>query len=258
MKELTLDCPTVEKTLVGFIRDEVHKAGFQTVVLGNSGGLDSAVSAYLAQRALEASNVIGVIMPYKTSSKESLEDARLVADNLGIRTLDIDITPLVDPYFSLFPEADHIRRGNKMARERMSILYDLSRKYEALVLGTSNKSELLMGYFTIYGDGAYALNALGDLYKTQVRQLAQHLGVPARIIDKVPSADLWQGQTDEDELGITYEELDRILYYLIDQQYPPEKAVMLGLDRQSVEAIQNQVARSQFKRRLPLVARLST
>ena len=145
-----------------------------------------------------------------------------------------------------------------MARERMSILYDLSRKYEALVLGTGNKSEILMGYFTIYGDGACALNPLGDLYKTQVRQLAQHLGVPARIIDKVPSADLWQGQTDEDELGITYEELDRILYYLIDQQYPPEKVEELGLDRQSVEAILNQMARSQFKRRLPLVARFST
>jgi len=258
MKELAIDCPTIEKTLIDFIRDGVHKAGFQKVVFGLSGGLDSAVSAYLAQSALGASDVIGVIMPYKTSSQESLEDARLVADNLVIRTLNIDITPLVDPYFSLFPEADHIRRGNKMARERMSILYDLSRKYEALVLGTGNKSEILMGYFTIYGDGACALNPLGDLYKTQVRQLARHLGVPTRIIDKVPSADLWQGQTDEDELGISYEKLDRILYYLIDQQYPSEKVVMLGFDRQSVEAAQNQVARSQFKRRLPLVARLST
>ena len=258
MNELNIDCPTVEKHLVGFISEEVHKAGFKKVVLGLSGGLDSAVSAYLAQKALGASHVIGVIMPYQTSSQESLEDARLVADTLGIASQNVDITPLVDPYFSLFPEADHIRRGNKIARERMSILYDLSRKYQALVLGTGNKSELLMGYFTIYGDGAYALNALGDLYKTQVRQLARHLEVPARIIDKVPSAELWSGQTDEGELGISYDKLDRILYYLIDQQYPLEKVVELGFDRQSVEAVQQRISRSQFKRRLPLIAKIPT
>ena len=257
MKELTIDCPQVEKTLVGFIREEVGKAGFSRVVFGLSGGLDSAVSAYLAQRALGASHVIGVIMPYRTTSKESLDDARLVADTLGIETQHIDITPFVDPYFALFPEADRIRQGNKIARERMTILYDLSRKYEALVLGTGNKSELLMGYFTIYGDGACALNPLGDLYKTQVRQLARHLGVPAGIVDKVPSAELWQGQTDEDDLGFTYEELDRILYYLVDRQHTLERMVEMGFDRKSVEAVRKQIARNEFKRRLPLIARIS-
>ncbi len=258
MKELTIDCPRIEKTLVSFISEEVGKAGFSRVVFGLSGGLDSAVSAYLAQKALGASHVMGVILPYSTTSKESLNDARLVADTLGIETQHIDITPFVDPYFALFPEADHIRKGNKIARERMTILYDLSRKHEALVLGTGNKSELLMGYFTIYGDGAYALNPLGDLYKTQVRQLARHLGVPARIIDKVPSAELWQGQTDEEELGFTYEELDRILYYLVDRQHTLERMVEMGFDRQSMEKVRRQIARNEFKRRLPLIARIST
>ena len=258
MKELTIDCPRVEKNLVSFISEEVEKAGFSRVVFGLSGGLDSAVSAYLAQRALGASQVIGVIMPYRTTSKESLDDARLVADTLGIETQYIDITPFVDPYFALFPEADRIRQGNKIARERMTILYDLSRKYEALVLGTGNKSELLMGYFTIYGDGACALNPLGDLYKTQVRQLARHLGVPVGIVDKVPSAELWQGQTDEDDLGFTYEELDRILYYLIDRKYSPERMAEMGFDRKSVEKVRKQIAQNEFKRRLPLIARIST
>lgn len=197
------------------------------------------------------------MMPYKTSSRESLKDAEKIVKNLGIRSLKIDITPMIDAYFKSFPEADNMRRGNKMARERMTILYDLSAKENTLVLGTSNKTELLLGYGTLYGDMASAINPIGDLYKTQVRQLAKDLGVPKEIVDKKPSADLWLGQSDEEELGFTYEEVDRLLYYLVDKRYTDKELIKLGFDKDFIKKVIKKIQASQFKRKLPIIAKIS-
>src|SRR5258708_1745815 len=208
---LSIDTAVVERILVGFLREEVRKVGFERVVLGLSGGVDSALSAALAQRALGAENVVPVIMPYHSSSPESEADARAVCEAFGLSPEHVDITPMVDAYFQRHPDADRGRRGNKMARERMAILYDMSWAHRALVVGTSNKTELLLGYGTVYGDMAHALNPLGDLYKPQVWALARHLGVPAQVIAKAPSADLWEGQSDEQQLGFAYAVADVLL-----------------------------------------------
>jgi NAD+ synthase len=242
---------------VGFIDNEVRKMGFQRAVIGISGGVDSSLSAFLAAEALGPQNVWGLIMPYRTSSPESVAHARLVVEKLGINSALIDITPMIDVYFSSFPEADQIRRGNKMARERMTILYDHSAALSALVLGTSNKTELMLGYGTLYGDMACAINPLGDLFKTQVRQLASYLGVPEEIVRKKPSADLWVGQTDEEELGFTYEQVDQILLLMIDQRYEIPDLVEAGFDEALVKRVFEMVQSSQFKRRLPLIAKVS-
>jgi NAD+ synthase len=193
----------VERILTAFVRDEVGRIGLDRVVLGLSGGVDSACAAAIAARALGADHVLGVMMPYRSSSPASERDANAVAQALGIRTRTIEIRRQLDGYFVLFPQASKERRGNKMARERMTILYDLSAAERALVLGTSNKTELLLGYGTVYGDMASALNPIGDLYKTQIWGLAAHLGVPEHVVRKAPSADLWEGQTDEHELGFS-------------------------------------------------------
>jgi NAD+ synthase len=247
----------VEKLLTGFVAHEVRKVGLMRAVLGLSGGVDSAVSAAVAARALGPQNVLGIFLPYSSSSPESEADARAVADSLGIELLVVDITPQVDAYFARFPDASRLRRGNKMARERMTILYDHSAARSALVIGTSNKTELLLGYGTLYGDMASALNPIGDLYKTQVWGLARHLGLPASVIDKAPTADLWSGQTDETELGFSYHEVDRLLYRMIDDRCSHEELAALGFDAAFVERISRMVRSSQFKRRLPIIAKLS-
>jgi NAD+ synthase len=196
-------------------------------------------------------------MPYRTSDPSSLKDARAVARVLGIPAEEIDITPMVDPYRERFPRAGRVRLGNRMARERMSVLYDRSAEHDALVLGTSNKTELLLGYGTLHGDMASALNPLGDLYKTQVRRLAEHLGVPAAVRRKPPSADLWEGQTDEGEVGASYEVMDRILYRLFDEWMEIEDVVAAGFPPPLVRRLHRIVAAMQFKRRPPLIAKIS-
>ncbi|HJN16189.1 MAG TPA: NAD+ synthase [Armatimonadota bacterium] len=257
MSALDIDCPLVEQTLCGFINEEIGKFGVGKAVFGMSGGIDSTVSAYLAARALGPENVLGIIMPYKLSNPESQAHAELAAVDLGIETLVVDITPMIDAYFEVFPDADNSRRGNKMARERMTILYDHSARLGAMVLGTSNKTEILLGYTTIWGDMASAINPIGDLYKTQLWQLARHLNVPAPIIDKKPSADLWEGQTDEGELGFTYEDVDKVFYELIDRRRKVDEIVADGFDRAFVEKAYRMVRDSQYKRRMPLIAKLS-
>ena len=254
---LAVDEGLVTDILTGFLRDEVRKVGFERAVVGLSGGVDSALTLALVCRALGAENAIPVIMPYRASSPASERDARLVASRLGTTPLVVDISPQVDAYFAVFPDADRNRRGNKMARERMSILYDISWARGALVAGTSNKTELLLGYGTIHGDMAHALNPLGDLYKTQVFALARHLGLPRAIIEKAPSADLWEGQSDEDELGFEYAKVDRLLYHMIDERRSRAELRALGFADVFIDQIQCRVRDSQYKRRLPLIAKLS-
>jgi NAD+ synthase len=256
---LGLECEMVRKVLVGFLENEVRKAGFERLVVGLSGGVDSSLAAYLAAEALGPQNVWAVLMPYRTSNPESAAHAALVVEALRIQHLTVEITPMIDAYFGMFPDADQMRRGNKMARERMTILYDHSARLAALVLGTSNKTELLLGYGTQYGDMASAINPLGDLYKTQVWHLARHLGVPEVIVQKHPSADLWAGQTDEAELGFTYEEVDRLLYLLVDERYEVADLVAeANLDERFVRAVYRRVQGSQYKRRLPVIAKISS
>src|SRR5574341_274140 len=259
MHDLRLPCETVQQILTGFIDNEVRKAGFERVVVGLSGGVDSSLAAFLAAEALGPQNVGGILMPYRSSNPESAEHADLVVRTLGIQNLTVGITPMVDAYFTSFPDADQVRRGNKMARERMTILFDHSARLGGLVLGTSNKTELLLGYGTLYGDMASAVNPLGDLYKTQVRQLARHVKVPSVIVEKQPSADLWAGQTDEAELGFTYEEVDRVLSLLVDQRYEVAEVIAEELfDERFVRAVYHKVQSSQYKRRLPIIAKVSS
>ncbi len=243
--------------LTAFLRDELAKPGFSHLILGLSGGLDSAVVAYLAVNAIGKENVVAAIMPYKTSNPENVADAREMANHLGLRTHYVDISPQIDEYFAKFPDASPNRRGNKMARERMSILYDLSVIEKALVVGTSNKTEILLGYGTIFGDLACALNPLGDLYKTQVRILAKHLDVPEKIIAKPPSADLVAGQTDEGDYGFTYNDVDGLLYLLVDERYTPAQCEKAGYDKSMIERVIQMIISNQFKRSTPIIAKLS-
>jgi NAD+ synthase len=247
----------IESVLVHFIRDEVHKSGLRRAVLGLSGGVDSALVAFLAARALGPEHVTGFILPYATSSPDSIADAKRVARATGIRTERIDITPQVDAYFERFPKSTPLQRGNKMARERMSILYDRSAVLGALVLGTSNKTELFLGYGTIHGDLASAINPIGDLYKTQVWALARAVGVPQRIVDKHPSADLWAGQTDEQELGFTYADVDELLHFMAERRYRHDELLALGFEPRFLARVEDLVTRSQYKRRMPLIAKVS-
>ena len=255
---LAINPTLVERILLGFIQDEVRKVGFQRVVIGLSGGVDSSLAATLAARALGPSNVKGLLMPYRLSDPRSQSDAEAVVRQLGIEHELIDISPQIDAYFARYPDAEPARRGNKMARERMTILYDHSWEWQALVLGTSNKTELLLGYGTIYGDMASAVNPIGDLYKTQVWQLADALGVPTAIVQKAPSADLWAGQTDEVELGFQYREVDRLLYYLIERRYSVAELEREGFGRAFIHVVMGKVRDSQYKRRLPVIAKLSS
>jgi NAD+ synthase len=255
---LSIDTEVVTDILLGFIRDEVGKVGFERVVLGLSGGVDSALVAALAARALGPERVIPVIMPYRSSSPESEADARTVCAQLGLEPIVVDISPQVDAYFERFADADRGRRGNKMARERMSVLYDMSWAHRALVIGTSNKTELLLGYGTIHGDMAHALNPLGDLYKTQVFAMARALDLPQRVVEKPPSADLWEGQSDEQELGFQYAVVDMLLYHLVDERRTREELRALGFDDAFMDLVGARLRDNQYKRRLPIIAKLST
>lgn len=257
--KLSLEIHTglARRILVEFLRSEIQRAGFTRAVLGLSGGVDSALACLLAAEALGPQNVLAVRMPYRTSSPESLVHAQRLIEQTGVRELTVPITDLVDPLFERFPEADRVRRGNAMARARMIVLYDQSAAEGALVVGTSNKTEILLGYSTQFGDAASALNPLGDLYKTQVRQLARALGVPEAILAKPPSAELWAGQTDEGELGFTYDAVDRLLLLMIDGRYSLPDCEQAGFAPEFVAAVAARVRRSQFKRAMPLIAKLS-
>lgn len=254
---LPLNPRLLETMLVGFLRDEIGKTGCTKVVVGISGGVDSALSAALAARALGPENVLGIRMPYRLSSQESLDHAAELSEATGIETITVEISAQIDAYFEGFPEADTMRRGNKMARERMTILYDHSARIGGLVLGTSNKTELLLGYGTLHGDMASAVNPIGDLYKTQVWDLSRAVGVPESIIDKAPSADLTPGQTDEDDLGFSYPEVDRLLYAMVDLRYSREELLRAEFDAEFIDTVAARVQRSQFKRRLPVIAKIS-
>jgi NAD+ synthase len=247
----------VAKVLENFIRDELAKSGFKKGVIGLSGGLDSTVCAYLAARALRPQSVLGLIMPYGDSFPAEIRDAEKIGRILGIRTRTVDIAPQVDAYFSRFPTRSRILRGNKMARERMSILYDHSAREKALILGTSNKTELLIGYGTVHGDTACGINPMGDLYKTQVRELARYLDVPAFILKKTPTAGLWTGQTDEQEIGLTYPQIDEILEAVVELRKSPAELLEAGFGREAVKLVTGMIRSSEFKRKLPPIAKLS-
>lgn len=255
--DLAIDPKLVESVLTGFIGEETRRVGRRRVVVGLSGGIDSAVAASLARRALGARGVVAILMPYRLSHPSSMKDARALARRLSIRCEEHDITAAIDGYFAGDPKAGRVRRGNKMARERMSILYDRSVVHEALVLGTSNKTELLLGYGTIHGDMASSINPLGDLYKTQIFELARHLRIPAAIQRKVPTADLWPDQTDEKDLGMTYVDLDQVLHRLIDERWTRAETIRGGWLAAMVDRVLARVRGSQFKRRVPLVAKVS-
>ncbi len=256
--DLAVDIAATLQILEGFIKTEVERTGLHRVVLGLSGGIDSALAAYLAVRALGPSGVVGVLMPYRTSSPSSVRDAEAVVGALGIVAERFEISELVDVFAAKAGDIGPRRLGNVMARVRMLVLYDRSVEHDALVLGTSNKTELLLGYGTVHGDLASALNPLGDLYKTQIRELSRALSVPKAILDKPPSADLWPEQTDEAELGVTYDEVDRILALMVDARVSPGTIVSKGFRRETVLRVQRLIMRSQFKRRMPLIAKVST
>ncbi|HYT99690.1 MAG TPA: NAD+ synthase [Gemmatimonadales bacterium] len=256
---LTIDCELARRWLVSFLKDEVvRRRGFTQGIVGVSGGVDSSLTAFLAVEALGKDNVIGVRMPYKTSSPESLEHAQLVIDQLGIQSRTIDITPAVDGYLQQVGDGggDPTRRGNVMARERMIVLFDLSALHKALPIGTSNKSERLLGYFTWHADDTPPVNPLGDLFKTQVRALARHVGVPEVILAKPPTPDLVPGQTTEGDYGISYDKVDRILYYLI-RGMKTEAVVAHGFTPAEVAKVQGRLESTHWKRRLPTVAVMS-
>jgi NAD+ synthase len=255
--DLTINSDLARQILTSFIHTEITRAGFTHAVIGLSGGIDSALSCYLTAAALGPQNVLAVCMPYRTSSTDSLEHAQLVISTLGVQSLNLPITDMVEPLFNRYPDMSPVRRGNIMARARMIVLYDQSEVFSGLVVGTGNKTEILLGYTTLYGDSANALNPIGDLYKTQVRQLSRDLGVPGPILEKAPSADLWSGQTDEGELGFTYEEVDKLLYLMVDQRYSPEDCVEAGFKRPFVEAVARRIQRNHFKRILPPIAKLT-
>ena len=256
-----IEAPQAVEVITSFIRSQLAQAGFGRVVVGLSGGVDSATVAFLAARALGPDNLLAIRMPYRTSSLESETDALRVVEALGCRTERVEITPMVDPMLELLGDGDdaplQVRRGNVMARQRMIVLYDRSAAFDALVCGTSNKTEALLGYGTQYGDMAAAIAPIGDLYKSQLRAVAGCLGVPDSILAKPPSADLWPGQTDEGELGAGYDDLDRILYALVDRRWSAARCAAAGLDSELVAWVGRRVARYEFKRQLPPVAKVS-
>jgi NAD+ synthase len=255
--DLTINTDVARQILTGFIRSEVTRVGYSRAVVGLSGGIDSALSCVLAVEALGKENVLAVRMPYKASNPESLAHAEILIEQLEIPSKTIEITDMVDPLFALDPNISKLRKGNIMARERMIVLYDQSEVFKGLVIGTSNKTEILLGYSTQWGDSASAINPIGDLYKAQIRQLSRAVNIPAPIIDKAPSADLWEGQTDEGELGFTYDQADQLLYLLVDQRYSPQECVEAGFDEKFVDQIIKRVRRNQFKRMLPPIAKVS-
>jgi NAD+ synthase len=254
--ELAIDTGVARRVIAEFIRGQLRQAGFERLVLGLSGGIDSALVAFLSAEAIGAERLLCVLMPYKTSSEASLVDARSVVEALGCASEVVEISPMVDAYFAADPDATPLRRGNYMARQRMAVLYDRSVTWGGLVVGTGNKTESLIGYTTLFGDNACAFNPIGDLYKSQVRQVSLDIGVPEAIIRKAPSADLWPGQTDETEAGFSYPVLDRLLFWRIDKRRSVDEVVALGFDRALVERVDRMVAGSEFKRQVPPIAKL--
>jgi NAD+ synthase len=255
--DLAINADLARKILTGFINTEITRMGYQHAVINLSGGIDSALSCFLAAEALGPENVLAIRLPYRTSSPGSLEDAQKVIDATGVQSMTLEITDMVDPLFAKIPDMDNVRKGNIMARERMIVLYDQSVAFRGLAVGTGNKTEILLGYTTLYGDSANALNPIGDLYKTQVRQLSQALGVPQSILDKAPSADLWSGQTDEGELGFTYAEVDQLLLLIVDQRYSPQQCIEAGFAEPFVRKVVERIRRNHFKRILPPIAKLT-
>jgi NAD+ synthase len=260
-EELLIDTAVARQIIGQFIRGHLEQTGFSRVVLALSGGLDSALVAYLVSEAIGAPNLLCLLLPYRTSADASRTDAEQVVGELGCASRLIDITPIVDGYIERSiggEDVDRGRRGNFAARARMAVLYDQSVPWRGLVAGTGNKTETLLGYTTVYGDNAHAFNPIGDLYKSQVRQLAADIGVPRQILFKPPTADLWPGQTDEGELGLSYESVDRLLYWLVDRRRTREQLVELGFAAVDVERVERLVAGSEFKRQTPPVAKLTT
>lgn len=257
MIDLTINTEVARRILTGFIQSEITRVGYSRAVIGLSGGIDSALSFALAVEALGPENVLAVRMPYSASSPDSLQHAELLIEQFQTPSKTIEITGMVEPLFAQDPEMTKQRKGNVMARERMIVLYDQSEVFKGLVVGTSNKTEILLGYSTLWGDMASALNPIGDLYKAQVRQLSRALGIPSVIVDKPPSADLWAGQTDEGELGFTYEEVDRLLFLLVDQRYSAQECMEEGFDEKFVRAVITRIRRNQFKRMMPPIAKVS-
>ena len=255
--DLTINTDVARQILTGFLKSEVTRVGFTRAVINLSGGLDSALSCVLVAQALGAENVLALRLPYRTSSPNSLEHAQLIIDQFKVQSETIDITGMVDPLIERDLKISNTRRGNIMARARMIVMYDQSETFKGLPIGTSNKTEILLGYTTMWGDMASALNPIGDLYKTQVRQLSRALGIPAAIIDKAPSADLWEGQTDEGELGFTYKEVDKLLYLLVDQRFSAQECIEEGFNEKFVNSVITRIRRNQFKRMMPPIAKLS-
>jgi NH(3)-dependent NAD(+) synthetase len=256
MNKLDLNLKEVHSELVEFLRESFKKTGFSKAVLGLSGGIDSALVAYLLRDALGKENVLAIMMPYKSSNPDSLNHAKLVIEDLGINSKTIEITDMIDAYFKNEEEATSLRMGNKMARERMSILFDYSSKENALVVGTSNKTEIYLGYSTQFGDSACALNPIGDLYKTNIWDLSRYLKIPNELIEKKPSADLWEGQTDEQEMGLTYKEADQVLYRMLEENKKVEEVLAEGFNKDLVDNIVRRMNRSEYKRRMPLIAKI--
>ena len=256
MNKLDLNLKEVHSELVEFLRESFKKAGFSKAVLGLSGGIDSALVAYLLRDALGKENVLAIMMPYKSSNPDSLNHAKLVVEDLKINAKTIEITDMIDAYFKNEKDASSLRMGNKMARERMSILFDYSSKENALVVGTSNKTEIYLGYSTQFGDSACALNPIGDLYKTNIWDLSRYLKIPNELIEKKPSADLWEGQTDEQEMGLTYKEADQVLYRMLEENKKVEEVLTEGFNKDLVDNIVRRMNRSEYKRRMPLIAKI--
>ncbi len=257
MSKLHIDTDRVQNIIIRFIQSQMQITGFKHLIIGLSGGIDSALACFLVAKAIGPENVLAVRMPYKTSSPDSLLDAQMVIDATGVNAKTIEITPMVDGYLQDNPGISALRRGNLMARSRMIILYDQSVEFQALVTGTGNKTEYLLGYTTLYGDAACAFNPVGDLYKTQVRQLSRAVGMPEKIISKLPSADLWAGQTDEGEMGFSYDDVDRLLYMLIDERCTVQECIDTGIPEAFVRRVVSMINRNSFKRNLPPVARLT-
>jgi NAD+ synthase len=256
--ELAIDTGSARRIITEFIEAQLEQAGFERALLGLSGGIDSALVAYLVAEAIGPERLLGVLMPYRTSSPESRADAEEVVRRLGCPSELVDISPIVDAYFDAEPrrDASPLRRGNFMARTRMMVLYDHSVTWGGLVVGTGNKTETLIGYTTLWGDSASAFNPIGDLYKSQIRQVSAAVGVPDAIIRKAPSADLWPGQTDEAEVGFSYAEVDRILFRLVDRRLSVDEVVAEGFDRAMVDRVDRMVAGAEFKRQVPPIAKI--
>lgn len=256
--ELAIETAVARRLIVDFIRSQLRQAGFERLVLGLSGGIDSALVAYLAAEAVGPERLLSILMPYRTSSPESRSDAETVVADLGCASELVDISAMVDAWFDLpvNRDASPLRRGNLMARTRMMVLYDRSVTWRGLVVGTGNKTETLIGYTTVFGDSACALAPIADLYKTQVRQMSVAMGVPDAIIRKAPSADLWPGQTDESEVGFSYAMIDRILFRLVDRRRSIDEVIADGFDRATVERVDRMVAGAEFKRQMPPIAKV--